>query len=125
MRLIDADALRQKIRQEMKTLSFSEPKEQGKRLAFQKALLFIKEQPTIEQPKWISCEDKLPTECGPYLVCYRYKKVFTNESFYAVLPFDTFNGTLNWIIPKDVEITHWQPIVPVTYEEAEKPNETD
>lgn len=59
MRLIDADALWQMIRQEMRTLGFTEPKEQVKRLTFQKALLFIKEQPTIEQPTWIPVSERL------------------------------------------------------------------
>ena len=64
MRLKDVDALKAKIRQEMRALEPGMANTEAKRLTFQKVLLLIKELPIIEPPQWISCAERLPDgEC--------------------------------------------------------------
>lgn len=53
-RLIDADALFEKVKESSEDAGFYTPIYNG-------FLASIVNAPTIEQPKWISCEERLPT----------------------------------------------------------------
>ena len=105
MRLIDADAL-----------DFGFPvTDDAYGLSRQIGIELVRERinaaPTIEQPTWISCAERLPTEDGKYLT-YRIDEVrwgeFTSRmsclsiEFYSV----DFDGWWNDGVKLD-DVTHW------------------
>lgn len=61
----------------------------------------IENMPTIEQPQWISCAERLPEKGGTYLVVEKRTGVVGTRYYYQSCP-DAFarNGT----------ITHWMPL---------------
>lgn len=61
----------------------------------------IDNMPTIEQPTWISCAERLPEKGGTYLVVEKRTGVVGTRYYYQSCP-DAFarNGT----------ITHWMPL---------------
>lgn len=58
--------------------------------------------PTIQQPAWISCAERLPTETGMYRVCHK-SKLIADRYFYSDAPeiFTKFGND---------PVTHWKPI---------------
>ena len=70
----------------------------------------IKVAPTIEQPQWISVEDRLPTEAGVYLVFQNFDawgvghKAIGMEWFVKQLGGWCCDGV------KNRGITHWMPL---------------
>lgn len=73
------------------------------------------------KPKWISMEDKLPTETGSYIVCTDRKAVCTAR-YYAQTTFGgtVQNGYFTGRIGKHV--THWMPL-PLAPDDTTTPNE--
>lgn len=94
MRLIDADALIEKFTKEAKRTSD---------VSVAQALMYVCTcldcVPTIEQPKWISCAERLPTETGYYFVCHKGGLV-AERYFYSDAP--------ELFVPFGNEpVTHW------------------
>lgn len=95
MRLIDADALIAKFAKEAKRTSD---------ISFAQALMYVctcLDCDTIEQPAWISCAERLPTEEGFYRVCHKSKAI-ADRYFYG-------DGELFTKFGND-PVTHWKPI---------------
>lgn len=75
MRLIDADALKNKVLEWMP----SDPCEiEEKEIPFEtdivvSLMMEIEEAPTIEQPIWIPCIERLPERDGDYLATFHHK----------------------------------------------------
>ena len=68
----------------------------------------VDEQPTIEQPKWISCAERLPEKNGYYLIAYQYNfngRRTTIIDFYAKTAAGEWWGNDFGRI-----VTHWMPL---------------
>lgn len=105
MRIIDADALKRnlcttKCGSDSK-LCVGKPDSCFQQYRMDMLTLTIDEQPTIKQPQWISCAERLPTEEGMYRVCHK-SKLIADRYFYGDADLFTKFG-------KD-PITHWKPI---------------
>lgn len=95
MRLIDADALPY----EKQVLSIDEE--------WCLKVADIDATPTIEQPTWISCAERLPTEGGTYLVCQDFSMWGVEHKTIGIEQFvKQFGG---WYCDglKIKGITHW------------------
>lgn len=74
------------------------------------ALQAIEKAPTIEQPTWISVEDRLPIESGKYLVIREYSAWERSLRDISIEYYSTefegwfFDGT------KLLGVTHWMPL---------------
>lgn len=66
--------------------------------------------PTIEQPKWISCAERLPTEGGIFLVC---KTFDIWEKEHKIIGLEQFSKRIGgWYCDgaKITNVTHWMPL---------------
>ena len=80
MRLIDADDLVSKLNSVVRCVIPSSEFTRGFISALNATIEQIKTQPTIEQPQWISCEERLPEEDGKYLVLV--KRIYGEMEYY-------------------------------------------
>lgn len=96
MRPIDADAAMKKLGGEC-IAKYPNTFTMG-RLA---AVREIDDMPTIEQPQWISCAERLPTEAGFYRVCHESGTI-ADRYFYGDCELFTKFGS--------DPVTHWKPI---------------
>lgn len=96
-RLIDADALYEKlIYGTTRTIAGG-----GEYIAVWRIADAINDAPTIEQPQWISCAERLPTEAGFYRVCHESGTI-ADRYFYGDCELFTKFGS--------DPVTHWKPI---------------
>lgn len=104
MRLIDADALLKDINENY-DLNYGETLIDPCRFAE-----LVEAAPTIEQPTWISVEDRLPIESGKYLVVREYSawerslRDISIEYYSAEFEGWFFDAT------KLLGVTHWMPL---------------
>ena len=101
MRLIDADALFEKVKESSKDAGFYAPIYNG-------FLTSIVNAPTIEQPKWISCAERLPELHTKVLCCGK-----KGGRFIAELHTWGHDNALYWT-KRDGKgcptVTHWMPL---------------
>ena len=110
MRPIDADVLSEKILDVVRCVIPESEFTEGYTSGLYAVTKQIEDEPTIEQPTWISCAERLPTEGGTYLVCQDFSmwgvehKVIGLEQFVK-----QFGG---WYCDglKIKGITHWMPL---------------
>lgn len=123
MRLIDADALRNALENNLQ--SFEEMiSEHGKGLAHgtRLALMLVKEQPTISpenpQPQWIPVAERLPGENGNYIVTACDEGSPAGEGIWystVVVVAEYYRGSWTWYdgcheYSLEGIVTHWMPL---------------
>jgi hypothetical protein len=133
MRLIDADALLEKMEEWLDYLRWEYGEDHDYTDGYKEGYIAVEETPTVEIPRgeWISVEDRLPTESdGTVLVCmpdiwpYNHAEPFVNAkhdcrvrtAHYSEHSHDwTYdNGGRN----REFRPTHWMPL-PDPYIEKE------
>ena len=98
MRLIDADALWMDV---IRSVDYCDD-----------ILKFIERQPTVEQPHWIPCSERLPEDDGKYLCCWQGISVGTGMFLNGYF---RLYGEI-----KDNLVTAWQPLPSPYREEADE-----
>lgn len=110
MRLIDADALIAWLKKAGNYLKSLEDSKELTRV-IGKIIDHVEAMPTIEQPKWISCAKRLPTENGKYLVVHEY--TFWNRGKRLTMSIEFFSTELcGWFCDGRLltNVTHWMPL---------------
>jgi hypothetical protein len=122
-RLIDADALIEKIR-EINPVDYGNIFSYEAHGAAQDVLYDIKQivcnAPTVEpmRGEWISVDDRLPEDISTYLIVIKEKDIFNDRWNYEVdvaysqgSYIDNFWDTFNdWCEGQEVHVTHWMPL---------------